>query len=595
MMTYIDKKVEDVNWDPEDIVEPYGSIDALMDLITTKAHVLESFEGKIANLEIPEFLEFMKSYGEYYQLCVRAMDYATLKYSVDTSNEKLAAEMQKIEELFSDLSANLTFIDIEINDIEDKKFDQIIKLPEAEFCSYSLVQTRRAKPHQLSAKEEAIMTQMSVTGESAWARFFEEQDAAIYVDIEGESEPVMLATALAYLHSSDRERRKSVASSITKAFEATLKTNTFIYNTLINDHFIEDKLRKYSTWLSARNQENDASDESVEVLVKSCTSRYDIAQRWYKLKADLLGLDKLEHYDRYAPLSSTETVIKYGEACDIVHDAYASFSPKMTKVFEDFMDNNWIDAPVKDGKRGGAFCSPGVSDHHPFVLLNWTDSRNDVLTLAHEMGHACHAALAAKEGAFHQDTGLTFAETASVFAESVTFNRLLSMTDDKREKLELLAEYIDGQIATVFRQIAMHRFEEEVHNHRRTIGELSVADVCEYWKKTQQEMFGDSVVPSEDYSSWWTYISHVFVVPGYVYAYAYGQLLALSVYARYKEEGESFVPKYEEMLGSGGSNSPVELAKIVGVDLEDPNFWNNGLKIIEEMVDEAEKLAKELY
>lgn len=593
-MTYSNKQVEDINWDVEDIVEPYGSIEALTELVTTKAHILESFQGKIADLEIPDFLDFMNSYGEYYQLCVRAMDYASLKYSVDTTNEKIAAEMQKIEELYSDLSASLSFIDIEINDIDDKKFEKIINLEEAKFCAYSLVQTRRAKPHQLSAKEEAIMTQMSVTGESAWARFFEELDSAIFVELEGEDEPVMLATALAHLHSADREKRKSVASAISKAFAETLKTNTFIYNTLINDHYIEDKLRKYPTWISARNQENDASDESVEVLVKSCTSRYDIAQRWYKLKAELLGLEKLEHYDRYAPLSADETVIKYGEACDIVHDAYASFSPKMTKVFEDFMENSWIDAPVKAGKRGGAFCSPGVSDHHPFVLLNWTDSRNDVLTLAHEMGHACHAVLAAKEGAFHQDTGLTFAETASVFAESVTFNRLLSMTEDKKEKLELLAEYIDGQIATVFRQIAMHRFEEEVHRHRRTIGELRVSDICNYWRSTQEEMFGDAVVPSDDYASWWTYISHVFVVPGYVYAYAYGQLLALSVYAKYKEEGESFVSKYEDMLGSGGSNSPVELAKIVGVDLEDPEFWNNGLKIIEEMVDEAEKLAKEL-
>lgn len=591
-MSYVHKKLEDINWDVSDLVEPYGSLDQLIELVQEKAKHLKTFENKIAQLEVAEFLEFMHKYGEFYELSTRAMDYAVLQYSVDTTNEKIAAQMQKIEELFSDISAELAFIDIEINDIEEEKFQKIINDPKASFCAYSLIQTRRAKPHQLSIKEESLITQLSITGESAWSRLYEELTSAISVEIDGKQH--MLETALAYLHAPERQKRKAGADAITKAFEKTLKTNTFIYNTLINDHYIEDKLRKYPTWISARNLDNDASDQSVDVLVNSCTSRYDIPQRWYKLKAKLLALDKLEYYDRYAPLSESEVKIPYGEACDIVHDAYLSFSPKMAAIFEDFMNNSWIDAPVKDGKRGGAFCDPSVSDHHPYVLLNYTDSRNDVLTLAHEMGHACHAVLAAKQGPFHQDTGLTFAETASVFAESVTFNRLLAMTSDKREKLELLAEYIDGQMATVFRQIAMHRFEEEVHNHRRTIGELSIDDINAYWINTQQEMFGDSITKNDDYTKWWTYISHVFQVPGYVYAYSYGQLLSLSVYAQYKIQGESFVPKYEEMLSSGGSNSPVELAKLVGVDLEDPDFWLNGLKIIEEMVDEAEQLASEL-
>ena len=593
-MVFKVKEIQNVNWDVSDIVKKYESLEQLTGLVESKATVLKKFEGKIAQLDIGSFLTFMKDYGEYYELSVRAMDYVTLRYSVATNDEIVAAQMQKIDEQFSELSAKLSFIDIEINDIDDDKFQSIISLPEAKFCSYSLIQTRRSKKYQLSVKEESLISQLSVTGESAWSRLYEELSSAIVVDIKDEDEPVMLSNALAFLHSPDREKRKHVAKAISDSFEKTLKTHTFIFNTLINDHYIEDKLRKYPTWISARNLENDASDESVEVLVKSCTSRYDIAQRWYKLKAKLLGLDKLEYYDRYAPLSSVEVKVTYADACNIVHDAYSSFSDKMTKIFEDFMNNDWIDASVKEGKTGGAFCAPGVSDHHPFVLLNWTNSRNDVLTLAHEMGHACHAILVAKQGPFHQDTGLTFAETASVFAESVTFNRLLNMTENKEERLVLLAEYIDGQIATVFRQIAMHRFETEVHNHRRTIGELSIEDIKRYWSETQQEMFGESIIPNHDYSSWWTYISHVFEVPGYVYAYAYGQLLALSVYAKYKEEGESFVSKYEEMLSSGGSNSPVELAKLVGVDLEDPEFWNNGLSIIEDMVNSAESLALEI-
>jgi oligoendopeptidase F len=276
-----------------------------------------------------------------------------------------------------------------------------------------------------------------------------------------------------------------------------------------------------------------------------------------------------------------------------VLDSYASFSPDLASIAQRFFEEQWIDAPVRPGKRPGAFCAYTVPTHHPYLLLNWTSRRRDVLTLAHELGHGIHAYLARPQGVFHQGTPLTLAETASVFGETVTFGRLLSATTEPHERLALLAENLEGQIATVFRQIAMNRFEDAVHRTRREQGELSIDDFNAHWVATQSAMLGDSVELTEGYHTWWSYIPHFIATPGYVYAYAYGQLLALAVYAQYEERGAEFVPKYLELLAAGGSRSPEELGSIVGVDLADPAFWDRGLDIVDRQLALTEAAAKE--
>ncbi len=586
--------VEDVTWDVSDLVEPQGGLEEVIHRAQMLTNELVSHEGKIAELSVDGFLSVMKKYGELSDEIGRAGNYTGLLFSVNTQDEDIAAAMQKVEETSADISARLTFIEVEFNELPDEKVEAILASDQSEFCRYYLTHLRRAAKYQLSTKEEALLTQLSVTGASAWDRLFEDLCSTITVDADNSGNAVPLDSALAILHSSDRLAREKARDSISEKLAEGVKTRAYIYNTLVADHALEDKLRGYPTWLSGRNLENDTTDESVNALVEACKGRFDIAQRWYALKAKLLGLDKLEDYDRYAPLSHSETTIEYDEACSIVREAYSSFSPKMTDVFDTFMKNKWIDAPVREGKRGGAFCAYTVASHHPFVMLNWTNNRNDVLTLAHELGHACHAYLAKDQGTFHQDTGLTFCETASVFAESVTFNRLLDAVTDPRERLELLAEYIDGQIATVFRQIAMHQFEQAVHTHRRNIGELKLSDFSSYWLDTQRDMLGEAVNVSEGYGNWWSYVPHFISTPGYVYAYAYGQLLALSVYAQYQKEGSSLVPAYENMLAAGGSQSPQDLALMVGMNLSDPNFWKNGLSIIDSMVTQASELADSL-
>jgi oligoendopeptidase F len=376
--------------------------------------------------------------------------------------------------------------------------------------------------------------------------------------------------------------------------ESGVRTRAFIFNTLLYDKATDDRLRGFPTWLTSRNLSNEATNESVEALVSTVRDRYDLPQRWYKLKARLLGLDRLADYDRLATLSEDDVVVEWPEAREIVLDGYRSFSSDLADLASQFFTDNWIDAPLRPGKRPGAFCSYTVPSHHPYVFLNYTARRRDVLTLAHELGHGVHAALARPQGVYHQSTPLTLAETASVFGETIVFGRLLEAADTPQSRLALLAEHVEGTIATVFRQTAMNRFEDLVHTARREEGELSVERFGDLWMESQNEMMADSVDMTDDYRSWWSYVPHFIGTPGYVYAYSYGQLLALAVYNQYEEQGAAFVPDYLKMLSAGGSMPPEELGRLVGCDLTDPGFWAGGLAIVEKHLEAAETAAAEV-
>jgi oligoendopeptidase F len=327
--------------------------------------------------------------------------------------------------------------------------------------------------------------------------------------------------------------------------------------------------------------------------VEAVRGRYELTRRWYRLKARMLGVERLADYDRSAAVTHEDVSATWPEGRALVLDSYSSFSSDLGAVAERFFAEPWIDAPVRPHKRGGAFCAYTVPDVHPYLMLNWTGRRRDVLTLAHELGHGVHAALAARQGLLHQHTPLTLAETASVFGETIVFGRLLEQAQSPESRLSLLAESIEGSIATVFRQVAMHRFEDLTHTARSEEGELAVERFGDLWAESQEELFGDAVEVTPGYRSWWSYIPHFVNTPGYVYAYAYGQLLALSVYRRYLEEGEPFVPRYLELLSAGGSKPPEELGRIVGVDLADPGFWDAGLDLVEEQLEAAERAARD--
>jgi oligoendopeptidase F len=592
-LTDADRTAADVAWDIEPLVDGRGDegVDALLDDAEARAEVIGSYRGRIGELDAAELATLMHELAVISELIGRAGSYAGLRFSTDTQDPTRGALLARTEERATAISNELLFVDLEWAELPDEHVAPLLDDDRLRFCRHHLESARRYRPHLLTEPEERLLADKATTGKSAWARLFSELTSTIEVDVDGEA--VSLEEGLSRLQSPDRARRRASAEAVTAALEPGLRTRAFVFNTLLADKNVDDRVRHYDGWLASRNLENEASDESVQALVDAVVNRYDIPQRWYALKAQLLGVDRLADYDRMASIAESEGVFGWGHACDLVLDAYSSFSPELADVAQRFLDESWIDAPMRPGKRPGAFCAYTVPSHHPYVLLNWTARRRDVLTLAHELGHGLHAYLARDQGVFHQSTPLTLAETASVFGETVTFGRLLAETTDPAARLALLAESLEGQIATVFRQIAMNRFEDAVHVDRRERGELSVDRFGELWASTQEDMLGPTVELTEGYRTWWSYIPHFIATPGYVYAYAYGQLLALSVYREYEERGAEFVPAYLELLARGGSEAPEALGRVVGVDLEDPAFWDGGLAIIEELLEAAERAAKD--
>jgi oligoendopeptidase F len=587
-----DPELLGTEWDLAPLVDGEGKsgVERLLDAAHEEAsRFSERYAGHVAGFDASGLETAMRELARINELVGRAGSFAALRFATDTADPERGALLALVQERATAIETQLLFFELEWAALEDERAELLLRAEGLGFCRHYLRSARRYRPHLLSEPEEKILAEKAISSHSAWSRLFGELVAALRVDLDGEE--LTLDVALSRLQSPEREVRRAVAEAVSAALERDLRTRAFIYNTLVHDKSVEDRLRRYPHWLASRNLANEASDDSVMALIEAVRGRYDIPQRWYALKATLLGVDRLSDYDRAAPVLPVDITFSFGEARELVLDTYESFSREAGRVTRRFFEEDWIDAPVRPHKRGGAFCSYTVPSVHPYVMLNFTARRRDVLTMAHELGHGLHAALAQRQGVFHQSTPLTLAETASVFGEALVFGRLLDAAKDDDERLSLLAERIDGAIATVFRQMAMNRFEHLIHTRRRTEGELSVQRINETWTEAQAELFGDSVEITDGYRMWWSYVPHFIHTPGYVYAYAYGQLLALSAYGRYLQEGEPFVPRYLELLAAGGSRSPEELGAIVGIELADPGFWDAGLKLVEQQLTEAEKLA----
>jgi oligoendopeptidase F len=588
-----DPELAATEWDLAPLLdgeEGRATVERMLDEAKERAtQFSETYAGQVAELDAEGVRAAMHELEVINELIGRVGSYASLRFSTDTAEPERGALLQLVQERATEIETLLLFFELDWAGLDDDRAEQLLSSGDLDRYRHHLESVRRYRPHLLTESEEKIFAEKSIASNSAWARLFGEVVAALRVNI-GDQE-LTLDVALSRLQWADREARRRAAEAVSVTLEPGLRTRAFIYNTLVYDHSVEDRLRNYPNWLASRNLSNEASDESVMALIQAVRARFDIPQRWYRLKAKLIGVDRLADYDRSAPVLAADVTYSFAEARDLVLDTYQSFAPVAGQVTRHFFDERWIDAPPRPHKRGGAFCAYTVPSVHPYVLLNYTAQRRDVLTMAHELGHGLHAALAQAQGVFHQSTPLTLAETASVFGEALVFGRLLSETTDEEQRLGLLAERIDGTIATVFRQMAMNRFEHLVHTSRRSEGELSADRIGELWVQAQSELFGDSVEITDGYRMWWSYVPHFINTPGYVYAYAYGLLLALSVYSRYLDEGDSFVPRYLELLSAGGSRSPEQLAEIVGIDLADPGFWNSGLALVEEQLSEAEELA----
>lgn len=579
---------EEIAWDLSELYagpdDPRIDSD-IADVLTTAKGIANRHHGKVANLSAAELGEVTKETEALYEKASRAYIYSYLLFSADTSDPPRGALLQKMREKLTELSTTLLFLGLEWVELDDETAEKLLADPILEKYRHYLSSQRRFKPHVLSEPEEKIISEKKVTGAGAWDRLFDEVTAAMMVEIDGE--PISFEQATSRLHDADRETRRKAAEAITETLRDGLRTRSFIFNTVMLDKSTDDRLRGYSHWLADRNLSNEASDEAVQALVDAVVDRYDIPQRYYRLKAKMLGLDRLKDYDRNAAIESTNANMSWPEARDLIVSAYSSFSDEAGRIISDFFDRRWIDAALTPNKMTGAYCYP-VPQGHPYVMMNYTGERRAALTLAHELGHGLHGVLAEPLGYYNADTTLTMAETASVFGEALTFKKLLETESSTSGRLELLAGRIEDAIATVFRQISMNRFEDVVHNARRSSGELSADRISDLWLETQSLMFADSVELSDGYRIWWSYVPHFIGTPGYVYAYAFGFLFSLAIFRKYEDDGDVVVEPYLDLLRAGGSDRPDELAKIVGLDITDPKFWHGGLEEIDALVTEAE-------
>lgn len=581
---------ESVRWDLTDL---YADRSALEDDLQTAAEEAEDFaetyRGRVDALTPEALAEALAAYEALSDRAGRAFTYAYLHWATDTNDTDRGALLQQVREQYNQINQQLIFFELEWANVDADRAQQLMEHEALADYRHYLELEQLRKDHLLSEPEEKILSEKSVTGRSAWNRFFDETMGAARFELDGET--MTQQQILSKLYEPDRDLRRRAALAFTDGLQGNLRELTFVFNTVLADKASDDRLRDYDHWLASRNLDNEVDDDTVDALIEAVTSRYDLVARFYRLKKKLLGLDELYDYDRYAPIGEADTRYDWSTAQDLVLTAYGDFHRQMAEVAEQFFTDNWIDAALADGKRSGAFSHGAVPSAHPYVLLNYTGKTRDVQTLAHELGHGVHQYLAREQGPLQAGTPLTTAEMASVFGEMLVFQRLMRHEDDPKNKLAMLVSKIDDTLATVFRQIAMNRFEDRIHTARRQEGELSPDRFSALWIETQEKMFEDSVTLGEHYRHWWSYIPHFIHSPGYVYAYAFGELLVLALYARYREAGDAFADQYVDLLSAGGSDWPHELVGELGIDLTDLTFWTQGLGAIEDLIEQAEELA----
>ncbi len=547
--------------------------------------IRETFAGNLDTLKPAQLARLVRRLERISSFMGRIATFAFLNFTTQIKNAEAGAFLQEFKETASRISRETVFFELEWSKLDKKIAEAILADDDSAHFHHYLQNIRRYADHMLSATEETLLIEIAPVGTGSWTNLFEKVLGNLQFGEDKRSEEEVLSD----LYSPDRNVRSQAADDLTNGLQSQMHILTHIFNTLLADKMIDDRLRKHPSWVNSMNLSNELEEKTVDVLIEATTSRYDIVQRYYRIKKDLLGLDELKDHDRYAPLPNLpEESISWETCKEMVLDGFRNFSPKMAEIASFFFDRNWIHAPILEGKRGGAFAHPCVPEVHPYVMVNYTGNIRDVSTVAHELGHGVHQYLAAEQGYYNSNTPLVLAETASVFAELLIFHDQLATLTDPAQRKAFTCQKLESIFATVFRQVSMNRFENLIHNARRDEGELADEKFSELWLSTQQEMFKDSVTLTENYKTWWSYIPHFLHSPGYVYSYAFGELLVLALYNLYKTDGDAFIPKYLHLLSQGGSQSPYDLLKPFGVDLDDPSFWQGGLSIIDQMLQEIE-------
>jgi oligoendopeptidase F len=558
-----------------------------------------TYRGKIdvpGGPALPTLVEAVRELESLFEQMDRPAIFASLVHSARTDDPAHGKLFAHTREKRTEINKHLIFFDLEWIKVDDAIVTALLQAPALARYKHYLEQKRVWKPHYLSEPEEKILDEKNITGRSAFVRLFDETVSSLRFPftLDGTTEQLGMQSILAKLYDANRAVRAAGAAGLTQGLKENARLLGYILNTLVLDHRSDCTLRKHADVMAPRHLANEIDASVVAALMTATQRHHGTVQRYYRLKGKLLGLVTLYDYDRYAPIFSDQPAVDWPTARRIVEESYLAFSPKAGEVIQQFFARKWIDAELRQGKRGGAFSSSAVPSAHPYILMSYTDKLRDVMTLAHELGHGLHQYLARGVGYLQCDTPLTTAETASVFGEMLTFRRLQQLYPEPRTRLAMLCAKIEDGFATVFRQVVLTRFEQSVHQARYDEGELSVDRLNQLWLEANRPMHGDVVHLTGDYAWWWAYIGHFVHVPFYCYAYAFGELLVLALVKKYEQEGSAFVPKYLDMLASGGSEAPHVLVGKLGVDVTDPGFWELGLQLLGDMVGEAEKLSAQV-
>ena len=582
-------------WDLSDLYAASDAPEVARDLKWLEAECAAfaaDYEGKLASLDAPAMLACIHRHERIEQVAGRIMSFAGLRYYQNTVDGARAKFYSDCQDQITTFTTPLVFFSLEFNRIEDAAYGALFTA-NADLARYkpALDRMRAMRPHQLSDELEKFLHDTSAVGAAAWNKLFDETMAGLTFDVAGQNEPMNLEATLNLLSEQDRTKREAGARALAGVFGKNIKLFARVHNTLAKEKAIEDRWRKMPTPQYGRHLSNHVEPEVVEALRNAVVAAYPkLSHRYYRLKAKWLGLDKLQVWDRNAPLPTEEIrTVGWDEARQTVTGAYRAFSPALADLLTPFFDKGWIDAGVKPGKAPGAFAHPTVTDVHPYIMLNYLGKPRDVMTLAHELGHGVHQVLAAPQGEMLANTPLTLAETASVFGEMLTFRAMLANARDDRERKILLAGKVEDMINTVVRQIAFYDFECKLHAARAE-GELTPEDINALWMSVQGESLGDAFDFMEGYETFWAYIPHFVHSPFYVYAYAFGDSLVNALYAAYEAAPEGFQEKYFNMLKAGGSKHHKDLLAPFGLDASDPHFWDKGLSMISAMIDELERL-----
>ncbi|RMF10068.1 MAG: M3 family oligoendopeptidase [Alphaproteobacteria bacterium] len=587
-------------WDLSDLYAGPDAPEIERDLETAaaEARAFENrYQGRLATLDGAGLAEAIAAYEAIQERLGRLTSFADLLQAGNVIDPDIACFQQNIEERVNAITLHLLFFTLEVNRIDDATLDRWLGESEA-LARYRpwLDQVRRFRPHQLADDMERLLHEKEVAGRAAWVRLFDETMAALTFEVTdpqtGDTRTLGVEETLHLLSDRDGARRKAAADALTRTLRENIRLFALVTNTLAKDKEIEDRWRSYASPEDARHLANNVEPEVVEALRSAVVEAYPrLSHRYYALKASWMGQERLEFWDRNAPLpEDADEEIPWDRARDMVLSAYRAFSPRLADMGVKFFENAWIDAPVRKGKAPGAFAHSTVPSAHPYLFLNYLGKTRDVMTLAHELGHGVHQLLAAPQGLLLAHTPLTLAETASVFGEMLTFRALLADTKDPVRKRVLLASKVEDMLNTVVRQIAFYEFERRIHAERRQ-GEIKAGRIGEIWLDVQHQSLGPAINLGDGYEVYWSYIPHFIHSPFYVYAYAFGDCLVNALYATYQEEPDGFEDKYLALLQAGGSLGHKDLLAPFGLDASDPGFWQRGLGVMSGLIDELETLT----